>query len=158
MQSKMNLKHMKNPSFGEPRSLCQINQVCKEENQRRNLTFNNFATPLWNIRKLVNCLRGLQALQSWEEGISQALRNWWISQPLEKFSQPLVKFSQAKRDFASLAKLMNFATPCEIFTTLQNLLDNFRYFCTDFVRFLSHDILCNYLFFPCNQLKIFLDI
>ena len=34
---------MKNPSFGELRSICQINQVCKEENQRRNLTSNNFA-------------------------------------------------------------------------------------------------------------------
>ena len=29
---------MKNPSFGELRSLFQANQVCKEENQRRNLT------------------------------------------------------------------------------------------------------------------------
>ena len=34
---------MKNPSFGELHSLFQINQACKEENQRRNLTSNNFA-------------------------------------------------------------------------------------------------------------------
>ena len=148
-QSKLKLNYVKNPSYRELRSLCQINQVCKEENQRRNLTFNNFATPLWNIRKLANCPRGLQALQSWEEGISQALRNWeWILQPLVKFSQacknnwgkgisqPLAKFSQA----------------------LRNLLIIFRYFCTYSFRFLSQDILCNYLFSPCNQLKIFLDI
>ena len=35
---------MKNPSFGELRSLFQTNQACKEENQRMNLTFKNFAT------------------------------------------------------------------------------------------------------------------
>ena len=71
---------------------------------------------------------------------------------IHEFRNPLRNFCKPKG---------NFATPfqsCEIFTTLQNLLDNFRYFCTDSVRFLSHDILCNYLFFPCNQLNIFLDI
>ena len=143
---------MRNPSFGEFRSLFQINQVCKDENQRRNLTSVNFTS-----------------LRIAHEGISQALRNWgWIS-------QPLVKFLQARRSFARLAKLKNFATPCdifasqkefhkpkgnfttpfqpcEIFATLPNLPEILRYFCTDSVRFLPQVILCNYLLSPCIQL------
>ena len=50
--------YMRNPSFGEFRSLFQINQVCKDENQRRNLTSVNFTS-----------------LRIAHEGISQALRN-----------------------------------------------------------------------------------
>ena len=46
---------MKNPSYGELRSLCQINQVCKEENQRRNLTFNSFATLCELPKRSTNC-------------------------------------------------------------------------------------------------------
>ena len=42
-QSKMKLKDMKEPSFGKPCSLCQVNQACKEEKQRRNITPNKFA-------------------------------------------------------------------------------------------------------------------
>ena len=98
--------YMRNPSFGELRSLCQINQVCKDENQRRNLTFVNFATPC-------------------EIFASQ-----------KEILQPLFQ-------------------PCEIFATLRNLPEIFRYFCTDSIRFLSQDILCNYLFSPYNQIKIF---
>ena len=60
--------------------------------------------------------------------ISQALRN----QRLRKMN-----FAQALRKSSSII---------------------FKYFCTDSVRFLSRDILCNYLFFPCNHMKIFLDI
>ena len=44
-KASLKLNYMKNPSFGELQSLCQINQVCKEENQRRSLTLKNFATP-----------------------------------------------------------------------------------------------------------------
>ena len=79
--------------------------------------------------------------------ISQALK--WISKPLAKFSQALrnqnwgKSISHPVRNFASIVK-----SSCVIF----------RYFCTDSVRFLSQDILCNYLFSHCNQLKIFLDI
>ena len=52
-----------------------------------------------------------------------------------------------------------FRTLCEISQALQkSSCVIFRYFCTYSVRFLSRDILCNYLFYPCNQLKIFLDI
>ena len=44
-KARLKLNYMNNPSLGELQSLCQINQVCKEENQIRNLTFMNFATP-----------------------------------------------------------------------------------------------------------------
>ena len=156
-KARLKLNYTKNPSLGELRSLFQINQVWKEENQWRNLTFMNFATPCELPKKEFR-----KSCES--EG---------------QFFNPLQNFRKPRRNFASVAKLMNFATPWEIFTTpceifasqkgfckpcetdefcnplrifttLQNLLDNFRYFCTDFVRFLSHDILCNYLFFPCN--------
>ena len=43
-KARLQLNYMKNPSFRELQSLCQINQVCKEENQRRNITLTNFAT------------------------------------------------------------------------------------------------------------------
>ena len=52
-----------------------------------------------------------------------------------------------------------FRTLCEILQTLRkSSCVIFKYFCIDSVRFLSRDILCNYDFPPCNQLKIFLDI
>ena len=43
-------QNMKNPSLKDLQSLFQINQVRKEENQRRNLTSNNFATHLLALR------------------------------------------------------------------------------------------------------------
>ena len=64
-KAKLKLKYMKNPSYGEVRSLFQINQVYKEEKQRRNLSFKNFAT----LGEIFKCLRIGQ------KGISQALRN-----------------------------------------------------------------------------------
>ena len=60
-QGKLKLKHMKNPSFGEPHSLFQINQVCKKENQRRNLTSNNFAWLCEIFAKHAKCPKGVQA-------------------------------------------------------------------------------------------------
>ena len=141
-QSKLKLNYMKNPSFVELCSLCQINQVCKEENQRRNLTSNNFAwlceifSSLLNAKRNTSCRTESKTLENEFHilcEISQALRNqnWGKS-----ISHPV-------RNFASIAK-----SSCVIF----------RYFCTDSFRFLSQDILCNYLFSHCNQLKIFLDI
>ena len=49
-KARLKLNYMKNSSFRELRSLCQINQVCKEENQRRNLTLKNFATSFHHLR------------------------------------------------------------------------------------------------------------
>ena len=115
-KARLKLNYMKNPSFGELSSLCQINQVCKEENQRRNLTLKNFSS---------HC--------------KIFAREKEISQPLF----PLANFSKARRKF------------CNSISDLQNLHVIFRYFCIDSIRFLPQDILCNYLFSPCNQLKIF---
>ena len=128
-KSRLKLNYMKNPSFGELQSLCQINQVCKEENQRKNLTLKNFATHLRNSRKIEENFAA----------IFHHLRNFNIS-----FSS-LAKFSHL------LFLLRNF---CSSISQLRNL----QIFCTDSVTFLSQDILCNYLFSSCNQLKILLDI
>ena len=100
-KARLKLNYTKNPSLGELRSLFQINQVCKEENQRRNLTFMKFASTCEIFASL------------WiaQEGISQALWN------RGGISQPLAKCLQARRNFTSLTKLMNFSNPCEIFAT-----------------------------------------
>ena len=116
-KARLKLNYTNNPSLGELRSLCQINQVCKEENQRRNLTFNNFPTP--------------------------------CEMPKKEFCKPCETKDEENE----------FRTLCEILQALRkSSCVIFRYFCTDSVRFLSQDILCNYLFSPCNKLKIFLDI
>ena len=90
-KARLKLNYMKNPSFGELQSLFRINQVCKEENQRSNLTLKNFAT---------RC----QIFVSQKE----------ISQPL--FT--LAKFLQDRRKFCNLFSfLRNFSKPEENFAT-----------------------------------------
>ena len=130
-QSKIKLKYIKNPSFGELRSLCQINQVCKEENQRRNLTSNDFAWLCKIFAKYAKCPKGVQAAR-------QRARLWKINfTPCAKFHKPC-KIEENE-----------FRTLCEISWTLRkSSYVIFRYFCTDSVRFLSWNILCNYLFSP----------
>ena len=128
-KARLKLNYIKNPTFGELRSLCQINQVCKEENQRRNLTFNNFAT-------LCEIFPSLQIAQEEYKLQDREL--------------------EVKNEFYN--PLWNFHKPERISQALQNLPIIFRYFCNDSVRFLSQDILCNYLFSPCNQINIILDI
>ena len=108
-KARLKLNYMKNPSFGELRSLCQINQVCKEENQRRNLTFNNFA---WLCEILQDCEIPKRSACCRIE--TKAMKNEFCN--LAKFSQPC---EIVKNKFYDLAKpklkKMNFATPCEIF-------------------------------------------
>ena len=105
-KARLKLNYMKNPSFGELRSLRQINQVCNEENQRRNLTLKNFATPCEIFA-----------------------RQKEISQPFF----PLAKFSQDKGKFRNLFSLLrnfckiegNFATAFhswEIFAVRKKIL------------------------------------
>ena len=74
-----------------------------------------FRNPLRNIPKLANCPRGVQATRQ------RARSEEWIL-------QPLVKFSQARTNFASLAKLMNFATPWEIFASIAKSSYNLQIF------------------------------
>ena len=107
-QSKLKLKHMKNPSFGELRSLCQINQVCKEENQRRNLTSSNlawlceifakhakFSQSMWNAKRNTSCRTESKTVKNEFPTlckISQALRNQRLRKmnfaPCAKFHKP----------------------------------------------------------------------
>ena len=145
------------------RMLCEIQ---KESICRTNLEhfLESIAYILYIISKVrksgVQCFKQC-ANQSWNEEVMAIWRQ--LHQARGSFRNPLW-------NFASLAKLrkMNFATPCktkaeenqfrtlcEIPQALQNLPIIFRYFCNDSVRFLSQDILCNYLFSPCNKLKIF---
>ena len=108
MSKQVEAQNMKNPSLGEIRSLCQINQVCKEENQRRNLTFNNFA---WLCEILQDCEIPKRSACCRIE--TKAMKNEFCN--LAKFSQPC---EIVKNKFYNLAKpklkKMNFATPCEI--------------------------------------------
>ena len=141
-KARLKLNYIKNPSFGELQSLCQINQVCKEESQRRNLTLKNFtgqkkiSQPLFTTCEIFTTPFALAKISHLPFSITK------ISQLL--FS--IVKISQL------LFLLRNFRNSI---SNLWNLHVIFRYFCTDSVRFLPQDILCNYLFSPCNQLKIF---
>ena len=102
-QSKLKLKHMKNPSFAELPSLFQINQVWKEENQRRNLTSSNFAWLCEIFAKHVKCPKG-DKLQDREQGYEE-----WISHPVWNFAS-LVKPELRKMNFAHCVK---FHKPCE---------------------------------------------
>ena len=142
-QSKLKLNYMKNPSFVELRSLFQINQVCKEENQRRNLTSNNFAwlceifASLRNAKRNTSCRTESKTLENEFRilcEISQALK--WISKPLAKFSQDRRKF---RNYFSPLAKFSQLLFSIEKFSQLLFLLWNF----------------CNYISHLRNNLQIF---
>ena len=101
-KARLKPNYTKNPSLGELRSLCQINQVCKEEKQRRNLTFKNFATlcelPKKEFRKPCETENEFRnPLRNFRKPIeiSQALRNQSRGKSI---LQPLMKFSQALRN------------------------------------------------------------
>ena len=95
-KARLKLNYMKNPSFGELQSLCQINQVCKEENQRKNLTLKNFEllTKFSQDRRkfhsqlspLAKFLQLLFHLRKFCISFT-ALRKFCISFSLAKFSQ-----------------------------------------------------------------------
>ena len=124
-KARLKLNYMKNPSFREFQSLCQISQVCNEENQRRNLTLKKFLITFHHLRNFCSHLFHLRKFRI------TFFTCEFFSSPF-----PLTKFLQLH---FSLGK-----SSC-----------NLQIFCTDSVRFLPSDILCNYLFSPCNQLKIF---
>ena len=128
-KARLKLNYMKNPSFGELQRLFQINQVCKEENQRRNITLKNFAT------------------------------TYEIFSRQKEISQPLFTTCKIfATPFSALRKFCNSFSYCEIsqlhISTAKSSC-NLQIFCIDSIRFLPYDILCNYLFSSCNQKKIF---
>ena len=138
-KARLKLNYMKNPSFGELQTLCQINQVCKEENQRRNLTLKNFATTcdIFTRRKKFSQLPF----------------------SLAKFSRPPFSLTKISHLLFSIAKILHLLFLLRNFrnfiSDLQNLHVIFRYFSPTPLDFYLKIFCVNYLFSPCNQLKIF---
>ena len=89
MAKPVEAQNMKNPSLGKLRSLFQINQVNKEENQIKNLTSNNFATHL-------SALRNFRKLAKWPRGVHVVGQR--VNKAEEIFASPF--------------------SPCEIFASL----------------------------------------
>ena len=89
---------------------------------------------------------------------SKAMKNEFRT--LVKFLKPCeAEKNEFRKPCETKAKENQFRILCEIFASIaKSSYVIFINFCTDSVRFLSQDILCNYLFSPCNKLKIFLDI
>ena len=121
-KERLKLNYMKNPSFGELQSLFQINQVCKEENQRRNLTLKNFAT---------TC--EIFATPFFLMKISHLLFH------LRKFR---ISFFTCENFSSPLQHCENFATPFPLAKFLQLHIwlakssCNLQIFCIDSIRFL----------------------
>ena len=109
-------------------ALCQANQVCKEENQRRNLTTSNFAQHAKS--------RGASIVTGQRVGMSE--RNFAHHAKPRCYHEGI---SNTMRNFVWYAK-----SSCVIS----------KYLCTDSVRFLSSNILCNFLVSPCNQPRYFI--
>ena len=76
----------------------------------------------------------LQSMQKFRGGVAARLSEGQISHIVQNCAHPAKPQEAAKE----------FCTPCEIFL------------CTNSVRFLSLDILCNFLLSPCNQSRYFL--
>ena len=154
MAKPVEAQNMKNPSLGKIWSLCQINQVSKEENQRRNLTSNNFTTHLLALQNgQEECM-----LQDRERTKLKEFRKPFFL--LQNFCTPFLPCEtgecELRKACETTTEEKQFRNP--IFALQNSPYVIFRYFPTNSVRFLFQDILCNYPFSSCNQLKIFLDI
>ena len=122
-QNKLKLNYMKNPSFGELRSLCQIKQVCKEENQRRNLTFSNFAMLCETFASLAKCQKKYKLQdreQNFEESISHPVRNFATLANLRKMNltthyEIFISLAKPKLKKINFALCAKFRKHCEIF-------------------------------------------
>ena len=116
-------------------AIFQANEVCKEENQRRNLATNNFSWLCEIFAQHVKS-RGSSIVVGQRVGMSE--RNF------AHHAKPRCShegISNTMRNFAWYAE-----SSCVIS----------KYLCIDIVRFLSSDILCNFLVSPCNQPRYFL--
>ena len=88
---------------------------------------------------------------SWNE---EAMVIWrQLQQAENEFRNP---FSALRNFHKPIYPLRNWRIPQPLFSIAKSSCVIFRYFRTNSVRFFSQDILCNYLFSPCNQLKVFL--
>ena len=111
-------QNMKNPSLKDLQSLFQINQVRKEENQRRNLTSNNFATHLLALRNgQEECVlqdRGQTKLKEFRKSFFPLRKLWmWIAKGLRN-SRNLRNHNWRKTISQPNFCLANFSQPCEI--------------------------------------------
>ena len=106
-KARLKLNYMKNPSFGELQSLCQINQVCKEENQRRNLTLKNFTTTCEIFARQKKFLQPPFITCENFVAIFFTCENFASPFSLEKISHLLY----------SIAKILHLLFSCEIFAT-----------------------------------------
>ena len=137
--------------------------MSKEENHKRNLTSNNFATHLSALRNFCKLAKFLQACKMAKRSAccrtesELCWRNFATHlSALRNFRKPFFTCETGENKFH---KACETKTEDINFVTSQNSpYVNFRYFPADSIRFLFQDILCNYSFSPCNQLKIFLDI
>ena len=110
-QSKIKLRHIKVPSFGKLYSLCQVNQACKEEKQRRNLPPSNFA-------RLCENAKGAPAAEQRARLKKMNLASCANSRKpceLKKVILQPCKISQAMR-----TEKIEFRKLCEISQALQN--------------------------------------
>ena len=108
-KARLKLNYMKNPSFGELQSLYQINQVCKEENQRRNLTLKNFATTceIFTRQKKI-----LQPLAKFLKD-KRKFRNHFS--PFAKFSQLFFSITKISQLLFSITKFLQLLFLLQIF-------------------------------------------
>ena len=161
-KARLKLNYMKNPSFGELQSLCQINQVCKEENQRRNLTLKNFATTCESFARqkkisqppFTNC-------KIFSSPFSLAKISHHLS-PLVKFSQPSLSLAKISHLLYSIAKISHFLFLLQNFSNsisdLRNLHVIFRYFAPtplDFYLKIFYAIIYSLLVISWRHFKIF---
>ena len=108
-----------------------------------------------------NKAEGISQVPFWLEKFSQALFNLLklVKMDCERLAKPKLKKNTFAIQFLTCEFFAIQFLTCEFFATLRNSpYVIFRYFPTKFLRFLFQDILCNYPFSSCNQLKIFLDI
>ena len=132
-QCKLKLKYMKNPSFGALLNPFPSLAIGCQANQR--------------------CKEENQRKKSNNQHFRIAMRKFHIACEIKRRSSCRTEWktiSHTVRNFAHHAKpqeaAKEFCTPCEIFL------------CTNSVRFLSPDILCKFLFSPCNQPRYFFYI
>ena len=159
-KARLKLNCMKNPSFGELQSLCQINQVCKEENQRKNLTLKNFATTCEIFAATCKIFVATFSLAKFSHLLFH-LRNFRIS----FFTCEIFASLFTCEIFASpLQHYENFATPFPIvkfrssISQLQNLHVIFRYFALtplDFYLTIFCVIIYSLLVISWRSFKIF---
>ena len=107
-----------------------------------------------NIQQFRNLLQDFRKLAKCPRGTSCRTESKAVKKEFRKPCETENEFCNPLRNFRKLAKTIEeneFRNPLRNFHKLaKSSRVIFRYLRTDSVRFLSQDILCNYLFSPCN--------